>query len=37
VIWANGLVANTAKYSRGVPIVAVNPDPKRYDGVLLPF
>ena len=37
VVGQDGLVANTAKYSRGVPIVAVNPDPKRYDGVLLPF
>ncbi|MFL5731093.1 MAG: sugar kinase, partial [Cytophagaceae bacterium] len=26
-----------AKYSKGVPIVAVNPDKKRFDGVLLPF
>lgn len=37
VIGQDGLVANTAKYSRGIPIVAVNPDKKRYDGVLLPF
>lgn len=37
VIGQDGLVANTAKYSRGIPIVAVNPDVKRYDGVLLPF
>lgn len=37
VIGQDGLVANTAKYSRGLPIVAVNPDPARYDGVLLPF
>ncbi|MBI3139633.1 MAG: sugar kinase [Sphingobacteriales bacterium] len=37
VIGQDGLVANTAKYSKGVPIVAVNPDKKRYDGVLLPF
>ncbi|MHA4894041.1 NAD(+)/NADH kinase [Pedobacter sp. PWIIR3] len=37
VIGQDGLVANTAKYSRGIPIVAVNPDAKRYDGVLLPF
>ena len=37
VIGQDGLVANTAKYSKAVPIVAVNPDPKRYDGVLLPF
>jgi NAD kinase len=37
VIGQDGLVANTAKYSKGLPIVAVNPDQKRYDGVLLPF
>lgn len=37
VIGQDGLVANTAKYSKGVPIIAVNPDKKRYDGVLLPF
>ena len=37
VIGQDGLVANTAKYSRGIPMVAVNPDKKRYDGVLLPF
>jgi len=33
----DGLVANTAKYALRRPIVAVNPDPKRIDGVLLPF
>ncbi len=33
----DGLVANTAKYTDGQPIVAVNPDPARWDGVLLPF
>ena len=37
VIGQDGLVANTAKYSKGLPIVAVNPDKQRYDGVLLPF
>lgn len=37
VIGQDGLVANTAKYANGVPIVAVNPDKKRYDGILLPF
>lgn len=37
VIGQDGLVANTAKYSKGCPIVAVNPDKDRYDGVLLPF
>ncbi len=33
----DGLVVNTAKYLDGQPIVAVNPDPERYDGILLPF
>lgn len=37
VIGQDGLVANTAKYSQARPIVAVNPDKQRYDGVLLPF
>jgi hypothetical protein len=37
VIGQDGLVANTAKYVGDLPIVGVNPDPKRYDGVLLPF
>jgi NAD kinase len=37
VIGQDGLVANTAKYSTNCPIVAVNPDKKRYDGILLPF
>ena len=33
----DGLVANTAKYVNEIPIIAVNPDPARYDGLLLPF
>lgn len=33
----DGLVANTAKYVGSRPIIAVNPDPQRFDGVLLPF
>jgi len=33
----DGLVANTAKYVDSQPIVAVNPDPARFDGILLPF
>lgn len=33
----DGLVANTAKYALARPIVGVNPEPTRYDGVLLPF
>jgi len=32
----DGLVANTAKYVKGQPIVAVNPSPRIFDGVLLP-
>jgi hypothetical protein len=37
VVGQDGLVANAAKYVEGLPIVAVNPDPERFDGVLLPF
>jgi hypothetical protein len=37
VIGQDGLVANTAKYVGDLPIVAINPDPSRNDGVLLPF
>jgi hypothetical protein len=33
----DGLVANVAKYAGSQPIVGVNPDPERFDGVLLPF
>jgi NAD kinase len=33
----DGLVANTAKYVGAQPIVAVNPEPDRFDGILLPF
>jgi hypothetical protein len=33
----DGLVVNTAKYLDGQPVVAVNPDPARYDGILLPY
>jgi NAD kinase len=33
----DGLVANTAKYVGAQPIVAVNPEPVRFDGILLPF
>lgn len=37
VIGQDGLVANTAKYVNNQPIVAVNPDPSSYTGVLLPY
>jgi len=33
----DGLVANAMKYLDGQPLVGVNPDPYRYDGILLPF
>ena len=33
----DGLVVNTAKYLSVQPILAVNPDPERMDGILLPF
>jgi hypothetical protein len=33
----DGLVANTLKYLYGQPLIGVNPDPKRWDGQLLPF
>lgn len=33
----DGLVANTAKYVGPQPIIAINPDPERFDGILLPF
>ena len=32
----DGLVANAAKYLAGQPVLGVNPDPARYDGVLVP-
>jgi NAD kinase len=33
----DGLVANTMKYLDGHPLIGVNPDAGRHDGVLLPF
>lgn len=33
----DGLVANVLKYLNGQQLIAVNPDPERWDGVLLPF
>lgn len=37
VLGQDGLVANTLKYLDGQAVVGVNPDPARWDGVLLPF
>jgi hypothetical protein len=37
VLGQDGLVANTMKYLDGQRVVGVNPDPARWDGVLLPF
>jgi NAD kinase len=36
-IGIDGLVANTAKYINGQPLIGVNPDPAAIDGLLLPF
>ena len=33
----DGLVANVMKYLSGQPLIGVNPDSARFDGVLLPF
>jgi hypothetical protein len=33
----DGLVVNTAKYLNAQPLLALNPDPGRIDGVLVPF
>lgn len=37
VVGRDGLVANTLKYLTSQKLIGVNPDPKRWDGVLLPF
>jgi NAD kinase len=37
VLGQDGLVANTLKYLDGQHVLGVNPDPNRWDGVLLPF
>lgn len=37
VVGQDGLVANTLKYLSNQPLIGVNPDPARWDGVLLPF
>ena len=37
VIGQDGLVANTIKYLDGQAVVAINPEPSRYEGVLIPF
>lgn len=37
VLGPDGLVANTVKYLNGQPLIGVNPDPQRWEGVLLPF
>jgi hypothetical protein len=33
----DGLVANVAKYTLANPLIGVNPDPERFDGILLPW
>ncbi|WP_179403445.1 sugar kinase [Burkholderia guangdongensis] len=33
----DGLVANSMKYLDGQPLIGLNPEPARWDGILLPF
>lgn len=37
VLGQDGLVANTLKYLDQQPVIGINPDPARWEGVLLPF
>ncbi|MCS3758784.1 sugar kinase [Bradyrhizobium centrosematis] len=37
VLGQDGLVANTMKYLNDHPLIGLNPDPARHDGILLPF
>jgi NAD kinase len=37
VLGQDGLVANSLKYLDGQHVIGLNPDPKRWDGILLPF
>ena len=37
VLGQDGLVANTLKYLDGQHVLGINPDPARWNGVLLPF
>lgn len=37
VVGQDGLLANVAKYAQNLPVIGINPDPSRIDGVLLPF
>ena len=37
VLGQDGLVANTLKYLNGQSVIAINPSPQSFDGVLLPF
>ena len=36
VVGQDGLVPNVAKYLQGQPVIGINPNPERYDGVLVP-
>jgi len=37
VLGQDGLVANTLKYVSSQPVLGINPDPRRWEGILLPF
>lgn len=37
IVGQDGLVVNALKYLNGLPLIAINPAPQRFDGQLLPF
>lgn len=37
VLGQDGLVANVLKYLDGQPVIGINPEPSRWNGILLPF
>lgn len=37
VVGRDGLVANTAKYAKNLPIIGINPDPDKINGIFLPY
>ncbi|WP_253289385.1 sugar kinase [Clostridium sp. MSJ-8] len=37
IVGQDGLIANVLKYIDNQPVIGINPDPARYDGILLPF
>jgi len=37
IVGQDGLVANVAKYLDGQPVLGINPDPDRFEGILVPL